>query len=460
MIDRARMDVDQTEKEGQEGKPLIVGLGKTGSAAQRFFERRGGQPLLYDDRRADCLQTPDAVDWSEVSCVVPSPGIPFDHPVVREAQRRGINVWSDIDLFVRAVRKSFPHAAFVGVTGTNGKSTTTALIGHLLKEHFPNVVVGGNIGTPVLDLPVFDATYVLELSSFQLAWSHQLNLDVAVWTNLTEDHLDRHGSMAAYIQAKERMFDGARESVMGIDDEPSREVFEKLQAQARPVKSVSLGEQASYQVKPNGDLFDEGRLLFNVKENSSLPGAHNAQNIALATAAVQSLGVGTAEIQTGLRTFKGLAHRIEFIRTQADGLAFVNDSKATNAASTIKALESFPDTTLYLIAGGRAKSDGLTPAIPFMGNVRKVFLIGEASDRFAEELQAVPKAPPFEPCGDLARALAQAVETARQDSAPCRMILFSPACASFDQFSNFEERGDVFRQLVLDLPERSEKENV
>lgn len=430
---------------------LIVGLGKTGRAAQRFFEREGRPTLLYDDKQPGCLHSPDALNWSAIQCVVPSPGIPFQHPLIREAQARGIDVWSDMDLFAQAVRRNFPGALFIGITGTNGKSTTTALIGHLLKEHFSKVIVGGNIGTPVLDLSLCEAIYVLELSSFQLAWSHPLHLNRAVWTNLTEDHLDRHGSMAAYGMAKQKIFDGAQLSILGVDDEPSRTALKELQMSGQTAKSVSTTEAADVQVLSDGMLCMDGHSFFNIAEASSLPGRHNAQNIALATATAYSLGLSVSEIMQALKTFKGLPHRIELVRTSLGGLEFINDSKATNAVSTIQALESFRNASLYLIAGGRAKSDGLVPAIPFMKSVRKVFLIGEASNRFASELQNFPKAPPFEKCQNLEKALTRATEVARQDKTSRRVILFSPACASFDQFNNFEERGDAFRQLVLNL---------
>lgn len=441
MVDRTKI----------ENAALIVGLGRTGGAARRFFERLGRPYLLYDDRRMDCLHSPNAVDWTAVDCLVLSPGIPFDHPVVQVARAQGLKIWSDIDLFVQEVRDHVSLATFIGVTGTNGKSTTTALIGHLLKRHFPKVIVGGNIGNPVLDLPLCNATYVLELSSFQLAWSHSLSLDVAIWTNLTEDHLDRHGSMAAYALAKQKIFNDARWSAMGVDDVPSQKVFRELRGQGILVKSVSVEGPADYQVRSDGVLLEDQHPIFNIQKVSSLPGAHNAQNIALAAAAVHRRGMSFEEIAAGLATFKGLAHRIETVRATVDGVELVNDSKATNAASTIKALESFQDAALYLIAGGRAKSDGLTPAIPFMKNVKKIFLIGEASERFACELQAAPKAPPFEFCVDLETALTRAVKSAQQDRAARRVILFSPACASFDQFSSFEERGDAFRQLSMSL---------
>lgn len=490
--------VETRKKNGVQGKEtaLVVGLGKTGEAALRFLRRLGLEVLGYDDRRTDCLPALGEVPWEAIRFVVPSPGIPFDHPLIGEAKARKVPVWSDIDIFVRAVRQanrlSGVRTAFVGVAGTNGKSTTTALIAHLLAPHFRHVVAGGNIGAPVLDLPLEGevvpallkelegevpplsapegasgptSVYVLELSSFQLAWSHPLHLDRAVWTNLTEDHLDRHGSLEAYIQAKQRIFGGASFSVVGIDDAPSKAVFEALVRSGSQAESVSLRGTADITVTPEGDVTYEGQRVFNQYEVSKLPGAHNGQNIALAHGVARSLGLTDAQIIAGLRTFKGLPHRIEIVETVPNGLVFVNDSKATNAASTIKALESFPDGDIYLIAGGRAKSDGLTPAIPLMGNVRRVFLMGEAEARFAAELEAVPGAPAFELCHDLTTALERAVRVAQEAQAAedsrRKIILFSPACASFDQFKNFEERGDVFKrlvkQLVLQLSETSIK---
>lgn len=493
----------------------VLGMGKTGKATQAFLEKLGFETLPLDDKQEGFVGgATESIDGASLAGVVVSPGIPFDHPWVRHAQKAGIAILSDMDLF----RCVLPEVVVVGVTGTNGKSTTTALVHHILSLAYPNVVLGGNIGVPVLEavcgvssednIPLFrrrlenglqggvfyrekrervrlvpgDATpiYVLELSSYQLAWSRELGVDIAVWTNLTPDHLDRHGTIEAYRQAKQKIFEGASYAVMGVDDVPSRKVYRSLQKSSLPVVGAhvqrpnelksgdcevvvdSLGCLRAEKQSESFGISDGDFPVYSLAEISSLKGRHNWQNMALAVAAARVLGVPEEMVRQGLQTFKGLPHRLEDVgstqvqtRRGPSEIRFLNDSKATNAESLIKALESFPNIPIYLLAGGRAKSDGIAPAVPYMTSVRKVFLFGEATDRFEGELNGHV---PYVRCGDLKNALDKAWTAAcreTENNEKGGLILLSPACASFDQFSSYEARGEAFRVAVRRLLQES-----
>lgn len=465
---------------------LILGVGKTGQAAHRFFEKYNIKTLLFDDKIKGCINSLYEIDFSQINFILQSPGVPFDHSVAREAKNRNLPIFSDVDIFIQAAAGSY----FVGITGTNGKSTTTALIGHILKKYFKNVIIGGNIGTPVLDLPLISyksakkenliekfltpdillkdkqkitrkdfsfnrAIYVLELSSFQLALSHSLNLDRAVWINLTEDHLDKHGSLENYIESKRKIFNESKVSIIGIDDVPSQKIYQRLRQEKKIVFSISTKKTADFFVNDDGNLIENlgkgQKQCFNVNQHPCLLGVHNWQNMALAYVVARSFGISDSIIQKEIQSFQGLPHRLEIIGEWQD-IIFVNDSKATNAESTIKALCSFKEDSIFLIAGGRAKHDGLSPAIPFMKDVQKVFLVGEASQRFSQELKTIQHI--F--CDTIQVALEKAFCMAQsyQENSKRKIILLSPACASFDQFKSYEERGDIFRTLVKNLIEQ------
>lgn len=488
------------------GTFALLGMGRTGKAAQAFLRQCGFATLPVDDHQEAFRAPLEDVDIHSLAGVVVSPGVPFDHPWVQKARAVGIPVLSDMDLF----RRVLPEAFVVGVTGTNGKSTTTALIHHILSLAFPHVILGGNIGVPVLeavsgaaspeDFSVFRRRlnswlekktfevserdrllplpgdprplYVLELSSYQLAWSHALGVDIALWSNLTPDHLDHHGTLEAYSQAKQKIFDGASWAVVAVDDVPSREVYRALLSGPLQVIGVHVQQPGTLEsprceafVDEAGTLTERGPLrggpkseglrpALSLESLSPLKGRHNWQNMTLAVEAARILHVPEDIICRGLQTFQGLPHRLEEVGCVHVGTAeirFLNDSKATNAESLIKALESFPRVPIYLLAGGRAKSDGVAPAVPFMTSVRKVFLFGEATNRFEKELEThVPSLR----CGDLETALRAAWALARQEMFQQNrrsLILLSPACASFDQFPNYEVRGDVFREAVQKL---------
>jgi UDP-N-acetylmuramoylalanine--D-glutamate ligase len=446
----------------------VLGLARSGLAAALALKQGGAKVMAWDDapaRRDEAARAgvPLAdlakADFEQIEALVLSPGIPHGfpkpHPVASRAKAAGVPIIGDIELLALAQKA----ARFAGITGTNGKSTTTALIGHILAETGRKVAVGGNLGVPVLLLKALgaDGIYVLELSSYQLELSRSLVLDVAVLLNVTPDHLDRHGGMAGYVAAKRRVFRGQgtkHTAVIGVDDEICRGVFADLKSAGRQrvVPISGLGRA------PGGVYVADGRLVDDVDGKAepvldlaaapNLPGQHNGQNAAAAYSAARALGGAPAAIADAICSFPGLAHRQELVAT-IDGVRYVNDSKATNAAAAEKALACYDD--IYWIAGGRPKADGITSLAPLFPRIRRAFLIGEAAEAFAHTLDR--QAP-----HEIATTLEKAVEAARRAALADRrkgaVVLLSPACASFDQFRAFEERGDRFRALVEALPGR------
>ncbi|HEV8679430.1 MAG TPA: UDP-N-acetylmuramoyl-L-alanine--D-glutamate ligase [Stellaceae bacterium] len=442
----------------------VLGLARSGRAAVRSLAAGGAEVLAWDDkpavRDAVAAEAPlcdlAKADWRKIAALVLSPGIPHSHPephpAVLRAREAGAEIIGDIELLGRAQRE----ARYVGITGTNGKSTTTALIGHILAAAGERVEVGGNLGTAALSLAPLDreGTYVLEASSFQLELIDSLAFDVAVLLNITPDHLDRHGDMAGYIAAKRRIFaqrsaDSA--AIIGIDDPICRGIANELRRTGRgPVVPISVTGPV-----PGGVYAEDGALIDATKPQpvrvldlakvERLPGSHNWQNAAAAYAAVRALGVGGEAAARAIRSFPGLAHRQELVAT-IDGVRFINDSKATNADAAEKALACYE--VIYWIAGGLPKAGGISSLVPYFGRLRHAFLIGTATEEFAATLGGSVS---LMRCGDLATAVAAAAEQARRDGAPGAVVLLSPACASYDQFAHFEARGDKFRELVAEL---------
>ena len=433
----------------------VLGLARSGLAAAQALQRGGARVLAWDDaqkRRVEAQQAGlELTDLAEadlkgVRALVLSPGIPHSfpapHKVAARAKEAGIPIVGDIELLA----VSQLEARYLGITGTNGKSTTTALIGHILKEAGRRVAVGGNIGVPALALEALgaDGTYVLEMSSYQLELSPSLVFDGAVLLNITPDHLDRHGGMEGYIAAKERIFARQTErhfAVIGIDDAICRGIAGKLRRQR--VIPISAARATPGGVSASeGWLVDDmdggERRILDLRRIERLPGRHNWQNAAAAFAAVRALGLAAEEAAAGIRSFAGLAHRQEPIAI-IDGVRYVNDSKATNADSAGNALACYDN--IHWIAGGQAKEGGIASLGAHFARIRKAYLIGAAAAEFAATLDG---AVPYERSGTLERALHAAHEAAR----PGETVLLSPACASFDQFSDFEARGEAFRRLV------------
>ena len=457
------------------GETAVFGLGRSGMAAVTALLAAGNRVVAWDDNEAPRRAAEKAgadirnlIDDFAANGVAParlivSPGVPLTHPVphpvIRQAQAAGCAIMGDLDLFAMAleVGGQRDRALIIGITGTNGKSTTTALVAHMLAASGRRVESGGNIGVPVLHLPMPDAdeqtVYVLELSSYQLDLNRQLACDIGVLLNMTPDHLDRHGDMTGYIAAKELLFSNgkcAQLQVIGVDDAASRGVVDR-QAHSAPTLRIAATHTDADVFYADGCLWEGKAKVLDMKACPALPGAHNGQNAAAAFAIGRKLGLDSHAMTACFASFGGMAHRLQSVR-RFKGLNFVNDSKATNAEATRHALAAFDN--IYWIAGGVAKAGGLAGLAPLYAHVCAAYLIGEASDAFAEEL--TPLMPTH-----MTRTIDKAVSLAA-DHAVARsqeaVILLSPACASFDQFSDFEARGEAFCAAVNDWCARHEAE--
>ena len=453
---------------GFKGKTVAVfGLARTGLTAARALVAGGANVSVWDENgdarakaAAEGLRLADLgeADFSRFAALMVSPGVPLTHPephwVVKKAQDAGVEILGDIELFARTVNAAEPwkRPKIAAITGTNGKSTTTALLGHILSASGKDALIGGNIGAGVLGLESMHggAVYVLELSSYQLDLTSSLKADAAVLLNVSPDHLDRHGGMEGYLAAKRRVFlnQGKGDTaIVGVDDAIGQNLCTELLAlNRRTIRPISAGRamgRGYYALQ--GLLYDAtGERTVEVCDLSrapGLPGRHNWQNAAAAYAAALALGVSPGDAADALMSFPGLAHRMEDVGA-IGRVRFVNDSKATNADAARQAMCAIP--RFYWIAGGREKAGGIAPLADLYDRVEKAYLIGEAADDFA---RALGGAAPVEICGTLARA----VEHAWRDAAASgqeAVVLLSPACASFDQFPDFEVRGDAFRSLV------------
>lgn len=446
-------------------KFLVFGLGISGKATIKFLLDHNYQVLVSDDNSNSLnnlekhpnLKIFDG-NWNGISALILSPGIPLyyptPHPIAKAARENNCPIICDIELLYK-----FNHQAkYIGITGTNGKSTTTALIGHVFKENNVDSAIGGNIGLACLQLPQLqNGFYILEMSSYQLDLIHQTRFFIASLLNITPDHIDRHGSMEGYIAAKKRIFMNQKSgdyAVIGVDNEISKKVYNELknnqnfQATLIPISTKEI---------LNDGISIIGETLYNnassLKKSTyllgnliHLKGEHNAQNIAVAFANAFLSGINEDKIINAIQSFKGLAHRMEFV-DNINNINFINDSKATNAESTENALKSYQD--IYWILGGKPKEGGIKILEPYLSKVKCAFLIGEASDDFAKTLDGKVE---YFKCTTLQNAFDTAYNKAKiaTKSNPIN-ILLSPACASFDQWKNFEERGEYFCKLVKEL---------
>lgn len=483
----------------------VLGLARSGLAAARALRAAGAHVVAWDDdaQKRDAARALGADiadlarhDLAGFAALIVSPGIPVTeptsaihvapHPAARAARAAGLPILSDIELLFQAK----PDAFYIGITGTNGKSTTTALIAHICGLDGRPTAMGGNIGVPVMDLPDLGAggRYILEMSSYQLEITRSNHFDVALFLNISPDHLDRHGSMEGYVGAKASIFTApdpvqagapirkgftlveagrpARKlgrkiaAIIGADDELSRSFLgghmdddiynvTAISAYGPPRSNEGTALRGLY--AQDGWLMDSTggapRQLFRLADAPALPGAHNAQNAAAAFAACRAAGIADDVIIQGLRTFPGLAHRIETIAT-VDGVRFVNDSKATNADAAARALACFD--RIYWILGGKPKEDGIAALLPFKDRIAQAYLIGAAQDAFAQTLAGHIA---YQKCETLKNAVARAFADARGRGG---VVLLSPACASFDQFQSFEHRGETFRALVAALAQEAQ----
>lgn len=449
----------------------VYGLGRTGLSAAKALAAGGARVHAWDDgeaarakAEAEGVNVSDINkrDWQKFAALVLSPGIPFrfpqPHRLVRMAEMMNVPVVGDMELFARAVQ-ALPEKGrpkIVGITGTNGKSTTTALIGHILKEAGRDVRVGGNIGKGVLDMAALNANaiYVLELSSYQLDLVESLRCDVAVFLNISPDHLDRHGGMDGYVDAKKRIFANQRlrdAAIVGIDDPYSQAIAMGRQRPGggRVIQISSEFGLARGVSAVDGHLYDsiggQAIRVGDLAEAEALPGRHNHQNAAAAYAACQALGVAPGRIMAAIRSFPGLPHRMELVG-EVEGVRFVNDSKATNAQAAEQALKTWP--RVHWIAGGVPKAEGIQPLEPWFDRIAQAYLIGESEASFAKTLS--DKASTVK-CGTLEAATQAAFDAAKASGEQNSIVLLSPACASFDQFKDFEARGDAFRDIVQRL---------
>ncbi len=444
----------------------LFGLGGSGLATAKALMAGGADVVAWDDNpqrvetaQSEGIPTADLrdEDWSLFQSFVLSPGVPLTYPkphwTVELAKAANVEIIGDVELFSRALQASGAKSKFVAITGTNGKSTTTALIAHMLAHAGRDAQMGGNIGKAVLTLepPSDERIYVVECSSYQIDLAPTLSPEIGILLNLTPDHLDRHGSMENYADIKERLVSGSRVPIVGIEDDYCRAIADGLEQDGHKVCRISVTSAVA-----NG-WFADGSKLFRAADGGvaevadlenigSLRGRHNAQNALAAAAACHAAGLSDVEIRNGLSTFPGLAHRMEQVG-RIGKVLFVNDSKATNADAVATALASFD--RIYWIAGGLAKEGGITSLSGFFPKIIKSYLVGEAAAEFSVTLgQAVP----YEISGTIDAAVSHAARDAASDMMSESVVLLSPACASFDQFRNFELRGDKFRELVLALP--------
>ena len=456
---------------GFEGRTVAVfGLARTGLSAARALVAGGAKVALWDDKPASrdaaraegfALTDLSTADWTAFAALMLSPGVPLTHPTphwtVERARVAGVEIVGDVELFARTVNAASDHRRpkVIAVTGTNGKSTTTALIGHICAEAGRDTRIGGNIGVGVLGLPEMHggAVYVLELSSYQLDLTSSLKADVSLILNVSPDHLERHGDMDGYVAAKRRIFANQAAgdtAVIGVDDAWGQQICTEITAANRrtivPISASKAMSRGVYVL--DGLLYDasaeRAQQVVDLKRAKSLPGRHNWQNAAAAFAAARGIGIPVDQIARALLSFPGLAHRMETVGV-AGRVRFVNDSKATNADAARQALSSYP--TVYWIAGGQPKPGGIAALADLFPRVAKAYLIGEAEAEFAAVLEGKAQ---VRRCGTIDAA----VEAAYGDAAASgqdAIILLSPACASFDQFVDFEARGEAFRRAVQKL---------
>jgi UDP-N-acetylmuramoylalanine--D-glutamate ligase len=443
-------------------KVALFGLGGSGIATGHALIEGGAEILAWDDNpesvnRAAAAGIPSgdlrAADWRGFSSFVLSPGVPLTHPkshwTVELARGAGVEIIGDVELFTRERILQAPSAPFIAISGTNGKSTTTALTAHILRSAGRDTQMGGNIGRAVMTLDPLadDRFYVVECSSYQIDLAPSINPTAGVLLNLTPDHLDRHGTMQHYASIKERLVSGSDTAIIGVDDIYCTQIADRLEKAGNQVIRISK------RLPLTDGYFADGTSLMEAIEGrysriaflegiGSLRGQHNAQNALAAVAACLRVGLDLGEIQAGLESFPGLAHRMEQVGRKGNVL-FVNDSKATNADAAAPALSSFP--RIYWIAGGLQKEGGIEPLRSYFPRIAKAYLIGEAAPAFSATLG---EAVPYEISETLAAAVEHAAKDASEDAAAEAVVLLSPACASFDQFRNFEVRGDAFRAAV------------
>ncbi|MEZ5826035.1 MAG: UDP-N-acetylmuramoyl-L-alanine--D-glutamate ligase [Geminicoccaceae bacterium] len=444
------------------GRPVgVLGMARSGIAVARALSAAGAsvhvfddRPQAFDDLALKGMQVGRIEHVPGLDLIVASPGVPFTHPAPHPlfvaARNANVPVTCDIDLFARPLREQGHR--LIAVTGTNGKSTTTALVHHLLLSAGKRAVIGGNIGLPVFELkpPSKPTVYVLEISSFQLDLCTTLRPDIAIWMNLTPDHLDRHGDLAGYVRAKSRIFARMERedlAIVCVDDEESREVAASLDGRMK-VRTFGRSEDAACRIE--GERLEAGAFgRFDLSGLASLRGAHNVDNAAAAALALAALDVDPMTVRAGMLGFRSLPHRAEEVASIRH-VRFVNDSKATNPVAATRSLSTYSD--IHWIAGGKPKPGGFAELLPYMKSVRHAYLIGEAADEIARTIDGKV---PWSLHADLAEAMNAARDDALALDVEEATVLLAPACASFDQFRSYEERGDRFREIARAMAARA-----
>lgn len=459
-----------------QGKAIgVFGLGGSGLACVKALKSAQSNVVAWDDKeearqKAEKLGA-EILDFQEIdislfSYLIVAPGIPLDHPVITKAKENSVEIIGDIEILYRCnhlktqTKNGTEPNPIIGLTGTNGKSTTVALIHHILRELGQNPALGGNIGTAALSLkePPKDSPYVLEVSSFQLDLCSQFSPDISVLLNITPDHIDRHGSMEEYAKAKEKIMQGKGVAILNTDDAYSKKIYQEVlnkgerdivlfSAQPQNKESDIIIQKGEILEKHN----DEYKSIGDISNIMSLQGLHNHQNAVCAYAVCKALGHEGDKIMQAMISFPGLAHR-QFLLRIINGVSYINDSKATNADASAKALASHKN--IYWIVGGKAKEGGLAGLEGYSDKIKEAFLIGESMEEFSHwfENHHIP----YNKSATLDIALAQAHAKAQEQRGKpggAGVVLLSPACASFDQFSSFEERGEAFEALVSEIKE-------
>lgn len=453
-------------------KVALFGLGGSGVATAKSLLAGGADVLAWDDKmetvektRAENIPVSDLhnVDWSKISALVLAPGVPLTNPqphwTVKLAKAAGVEIIGDIELFIRERNAYLKHhkladedMPFIAITGTNGKSTTTALINHLLNECGKMSEMGGNIGTAILSLEAFEKNrfYVIECSSFQIDLTPSINPTVGILLNISPDHIDRHGTFAHYCEIKKRLVNGAKTALVAVDDENSTKIYEELlnaHHNVLPVSKDKVLKSGYYAVKDELFSVENGKpeARLSLSGISSLRGSHNAQNALMALATLDILKIKPVELQRIFASYVGLPHRMQQVRKIGNAL-YVDDSKATNAEASAPALATFDH--IYWIIGGLAKEGGITALKDYFPKIRKAYLIGDAAEDFARTING---AFPISMSGTLEKAVQEAHQDAGADKAEEVAVLLSPACASYDQFKNYGARGDAFKAFVKAL---------
>jgi UDP-N-acetylmuramoylalanine--D-glutamate ligase len=442
----------------------VFGLARSGISTIKFLLNKNKQVIAWDDNPLAIEKVKNEYPelshslipikdpkWHEIRILVLSPGIPLYYPtpahIVNLARKFNIKIMGDIELLY----ENNKDARYIGITGTNGKSTTTALTNFIFSNYYSDkVCMGGNIGKPVLDLPQLtkDGHYILEVSSYQLDLLDQTKFDTAILLNITKDHIDRHGNIENYIEAKKRIFKYQSKdsiAIIGIDNQITNKIYQELLINKHPAKIIPI---STSKILSEGVSVVNNKLYFANQQfelacDQYLPGRHNAENIAASFAAAISSGIPANEIIKSINSFTGLKHRLEFV-TSVNNIMFINDSKATNAEATENALNAFDN--IYWIAGGVPKEGGIESLAKLFHKLKHTFLIGQATDEFALTLDKYGV--PYTKCGDLKNAINIAYNMASTESAIYPVILLSPACASFDQWRDFEQRGNAFCSLA------------